>query len=1446
MIATVLLLSTVAAGAYLAKRELDELAAASREKLLSEMAASVDEVVLEISLAGTAKAHSVVSGWDVFPVNDSAVSTEYSRIMASYLHSGFPRSQSGFTIDITGWTGGLFFSEMSTVDLVPSDETERTELVIDDTSAYIDELPAGSEEIVSETTACPYYVATGNFTVSVACGDVHLVKDEAFERPVISALPFVESKVRAFESASFGEMSDLGKTVGYMLTTLAQLRVLEGYGTPIYSGGLETEAVLTEQDVYRATLVGLLIEQARLFRSVDVGFAEEAASACGATDIGLEALLSSGGRYADPGELFLWFLGRTEPMLDPGMVVFQAVSGLADQLCVKLMEYMGWLGMVDAADSAIDWVGDSIDSLIAYLTGEDEAQRAVVSWILEAMRAVDAGPYVYSALFSPETDFYAWVPERMYFVEDLSGELHPVWIGNCSVAVDVPAYDLLESPVWAEFYDEFKEHQASIRGVIQDCVMRLAFGIATQCTYAVDDMVIDPFDGEDLFSSLASRSGGISISADPTLISESVRTLPMFSSQRAMAASLSAFALDSASRLLDGGLLEAALSDLVDGLLEDARHAYIPGLVVPVEQQLEGIVLADLSADGSWGVSDLVMRSIESLGLLYIRRFSATLNTSVTVADDGFAGPVVDTIALLLAEGAEDCPPVLRQVERQLSSAAKATLTQKRMMDHKPSVYLDLGGAFEFWRGNLTAAEGEAIEEALTVQVADGVEPMRVVPYDPERGYDDLDNLAPTDEFLVQVKRPWQFDRGEEIYPNTHTTSLSNASVAPYATQWTVSVRAQLTIVLTAASSDILSICADGEAVSRRSVGIDLRLPVVVHSATPLDGVEYNPSNTLLSDALAVVRLFHDIVWDKLEPVVSWMMNGFDRVLWFLQDFFDVMASFATRLVTSLAVCLQTLVETMQEYIGRFADSVLGKAVKLFIDMAGTVEVRISLYGFTIVIQTNLPDLLFKNCRDLLRLTVHSRHLGPGLTFGIRVARLSDGRYDVVVNGTLTTDDFTAEVVVDPLMMVKRRLVELHLVSDSWRLDLAIPEVEPYEMAEVSSADLPGIGALLSNIPLPMLGARASVEMGMRVKYSPPFPTNLVVNEFEANPAGDDDGREWVEIYNPLDSTVDLDGWAVETIHGGTHSLPLSGQITPGGYAVFTFPSTAIDNGQAGDPFNDGDSISLVNPSGAVMDLTPMLSDTANDGRTHQRNWDGGPKWYLRPGTMGDSNGVPTFLATADYIAKALFEAFREALEETKTSEVTASVEFLQMLGRRVLNHFIDNLLDIIKEVVHEVIFYLEVTLSDATGAAGGGLRLSFVVKGEAISELLKWVIKSLATYIANLGRASNPLEYPPSPDAFFANLHIRFEALFFVGMPKMLTVLGGRVDTGLRVTALVAIAPNLPAIGRLAGKDWGNWAVDFGLCLEGVPREVIGSCVLTSSGELMDVWLVRAKAYGV
>ena len=61
----------------------------------------------------------------------------------------------------------------------------------------------------------------------------------------------------------------------------------------------------------------------------------------------------------------------------------------------------------------------------------------------------------------------------------------------------------------------------------------------------------------------------------------------------------------------------------------------------------------------------------------------------------------------------------------------------------------------------------------------------------------------------------------------------------------------------------------------------------------------------------------------------------------------------------------------------------------------------------------------------------------------------------------------------------------------------------------------------------------------------------VLINEFMADPAGTDDGAEWVEIVNADSVAIDLTGW---TLAAGTSSLAkkaeLSGIIEPGGYLI--------------------------------------------------------------------------------------------------------------------------------------------------------------------------------------------------------------------------------------------------------------------------------------------------------
>ncbi len=1446
VVAVAVLLLAAAAGSYFAKKELDEADDARRERMIELMSTSADEVRTEVGLVAASEAYALVSGWDEYPVNETRLSAEYAAAVRAYLIDTFPRTQSGLTTSVSNWSGALHLLEKQTSDISPPDEPEPAQMELDGTEMEYESLPPQTTDGLAVTTANPYYVALGNLTVSVRSEDVSLSKDLSFDRPIISALPLLETKLRAFEAASEGEFSDMGQMVACMLTTLAQLRVLEGYGVPTYTG-MDTASILTEADAYRAVAVALLVEQARLFRSVDASFAAEVVAACGGTGIGLAALEGQDGGYLDTAELFMWFLGRTEPDIDPRLLVAQAVAGMADQLVLKTMDYMGWLGMLGLADRALDAVEDSVAAIVCLLTGEDMALESVVGWVRRAIELTSQLPELYLNAFSWDQDLSVTVPERTYFVENASGGLYPVWVGGERVPVDLPVHEILSSGPWADFYPEFKEHQGDLTDLVYDSLKRLAFDVASTCTVGVPGTSFDPTDGEDLFTTMSEGVGEVEVALDPGAVLEVGSDLPMFSAQYGLSQAFSAFVADNSARLVPWDMSEIMFDEIAEEVLEGARYPFIPDLVVPVGQQLQEVVRSDIECSGEWGVGDDARAAFEARYMLALEGLSLAMLNSVEELDDGFAGPLVDSVAAALVAGTDAFPGLEQVVEEALGAFARAALAQGRMSAFKGSAYVDTGGVFEFWDGDRTSAEeaGTVLNASLTVEVPGGLPGLTVVPYDEASGFTSLDGMFPADELLVQVKRPWDHDRGAEGYPNSHLTSLTNASATPYSTQWLVSVKGLVRVSVT--SSDSYMVSALGpEPAAGDAVLVSLCVPIVTQSAWPLERVEYNPTDTVFSDALEVAVAFKDYLWGKLEPALGWVRDGLEAIHHFVQDAFRTLATFSMKVLKVVAKCVQTVVETLQTYLQKFADSALAKAVRLFVDLVGNVEVRVSVYGFTLIIQTNLPDLLYRKAQDLVRIIVCTDRLGPGIAFGFRVAKLSDGRYDVVVNGTVAFDSGTVEVVIDPLMVVQRRLVEVHCRTDSWGLDMSIPEVEPYESAQVSTADMPGLGALLSNIPVPVLGVKASVEAGLKLKYSPPFPTDVVVNEFEANPEGEDSGREWAELYNPLDEPRCLDGWTLGTLHGETYELPLQGTVPAKGLLLVTFPETAVDNGYPDDPFNDGDSLILYDPEGRTVDVTPTLRDSANDGRTHQRTWDGGPKWALEAGTKGASNGASFVSATSDFIAKALFSAFKEAFDETQLTEVSASLDFVVLLAKRVIHHFIENLLSIVEEIIHEVTLFVQVTFTDAAGAAGAGVRASFVVTGEAVTELLRWLVHSLAVFIVNLGRAANPVAYPTFPDEFFSGLFLRFEVLFEVGAPRVLSSLGAVDGLPDRLTCAVSVAPNIPCLGRLAGRDWGQWRVEFGVCLEGLPRECVSGFMVKETGDTVDLWLVKGCAYGV
>lgn len=83
---------------------------------------------------------------------------------------------------------------------------------------------------------------------------------------------------------------------------------------------------------------------------------------------------------------------------------------------------------------------------------------------------------------------------------------------------------------------------------------------------------------------------------------------------------------------------------------------------------------------------------------------------------------------------------------------------------------------------------------------------------------------------------------------------------------------------------------------------------------------------------------------------------------------------------------------------------------------------------------------------------------------------------------------------------------------------------------------------------------------------------HVVINEFVAK------GTEWVELYNPTSSSVDISGWRLTSDYGGlNYTIPGGTVLPPGGYYVYSTLGNLLHN--------DGDLIRLADSTGILVDV---------------------------------------------------------------------------------------------------------------------------------------------------------------------------------------------------------------------------------------------------------------------
>ena len=108
--------------------------------------------------------------------------------------------------------------------------------------------------------------------------------------------------------------------------------------------------------------------------------------------------------------------------------------------------------------------------------------------------------------------------------------------------------------------------------------------------------------------------------------------------------------------------------------------------------------------------------------------------------------------------------------------------------------------------------------------------------------------------------------------------------------------------------------------------------------------------------------------------------------------------------------------------------------------------------------------------------------------------------------------------------------------------------------------------------------------------------SDVIIDAFDQNPAGSDDGNEWVTFHNPSNESVDIGNWTFESTHCTTAIDWIAEGTTlyPGAYCTYTPHYGWLDNSE--------EAIILRDAKGEVVDRTPVVSDNENDNRYWMRN----------------------------------------------------------------------------------------------------------------------------------------------------------------------------------------------------------------------------------------------------
>ena len=664
-----------------------------------------------------------------------------------------------------------------------------------------------------------------------------------------------------------------------------------------------------------------------------------------------------------------------------------------------------------------------------------------------------------------------------------------------------------------------------------------------------------------------------------------------------------------------------------------------------------------------------------------------------------------------------------------------------------------------------------------------------------------------------------------------HTVGFDENPHAAYSTVFRVSIEDAMDLTLTGSGS-LSQAMGGSSSLMEQEVEADTWIEVTVSSGWPLAGVEYVPSVTIVDDVVELLMKVLEPLLEPLRKVVEIIRTAVSAVSEAMIEALAFVAEQVARIYEAVIGPLTDLKEWLE---GALESLIADAAFDVLVDIAmNDQSLTLKLFGCELELTTRAMTWA-ANTKTLVTATLTMPVAGLTLTaFVTAKVRGEMAAENLIITGGGGLEkegEWSVEVNLDPLMRGSRYLITLDGEIGDTDISIVAPKLESYHDMGIALSDVPGLGQALSNIPV--MGAKVGLDAGFSLKYSEPIDTGLIVNEFESNPAGTDRGNEWVELLNNSASAIDLTGYTLLAASDRrTKCMELSGTIAPGELLVIHPDFTLVNS--SGKSTTKGEALIIKDADGNEIERTPTKKDTANDGMSWQRTFDGSAEWTFAEATVGRTNDTHpgSQWVSAEEMKGTVWRAVERSFDRV---ESITDLETLEEFLKHMVRYTLEGLIGTVAGRIVEASVFVSLDVSDISSTASAGVRLALRTDGDLVEDVLRYALGKVMELVLN---ADNPYRIQPL-EMFAENIDLEVTVHAGVGFPEILS--GGAdlpaMDLG------VTFRTNVSALTRVLGADTGRPEIVFGVRIIDCPKAAIPSKLSAKDNMEHDLWLMLLTA---